>query len=439
MRVEAVVKCAIPDNTGWSRSINSILGGSWRISACKSGAGFRNCGQIESVEHRMCYASSMSIEILDADSIDRLPLTAGGSLDPASRYIASFVRNGPPSYVDNANVQMRALMIDRKVLPLVISERVDGNSNVCSAYAHYFEYALQELAKRYRRALFGLKPLRSLLGTVLRSGSIDRIVFVNNWLLTTNPSHGLSAAQIAALTAYLRQRYPDSAIVFRSVNPLADRVGLDALRTNRYRLIPSRRVYMLDTGSQRYLERSNTRDDLRRLRQTSYSIVSCPESLAPHASRIASLYRELYLGKYSLLNPQFNTDFISLTLNERFFTYRALIEDCRVDAFISYFERDGVMTGSLLGYDRQRPRNLGLYRLAFALMIAEAAKRKSLLNISAGGGDFKMLRGAVRVQECDAVYDRHLPARRRLLWAGIQMAAVGGGRWGNAIERESGL
>ncbi len=365
----------------------------------------------------------MSIEVLDADNVARLP-RPDGSPDPASCYIASFVRRGPRSYVDNANVRMDALVIDEKVLPLVISERVEGNSNVCSAYAHYFEYAFQELARRYRRVPSCLlKAPRSLLGALLRSGSIDRLVFVNNWLLTTNPSHGLSSAQIAALTAYLTRRYPDSAIVFRSVNPLADRPGLDALQTNGYRLVPSRRVYMLDTGSQRYLERSNVREDLRRLRQTSYSIVDRPEDLASHAPRIAALYRDLYLGKHSLLNPQFNTDFVSLTLEERFLTYRALIEDGRVDAFITYFVKDGLMTTSFLGYDLQRPRNLGLYRLAFALLITEAAQRKALLNISAGAGDFKMLRGAVPVQECDAVYDRHLPVPRRMLWAGIRMAA----------------
>jgi len=257
----------------------------------------------------------------------------------------------------------------------------------------------------------------------LRSGSIDRLVFVNNWLLTTNPSHGLSAAQIAALTAYLTRRYPESAIVFRSINPLADRPGLDALQTNSYGLVPSRRVYMLDTGSERYLERGNVREDLRRLRQTSYSIVDLAQDLAAHAPRIAALYRDLYIGKYSRLNPQFNTDFVSLTLEERFLTYRALIEDGRVDAFVSYFVKDGLMTSSLLGYDLQRPRNLGLYRMAIALLITEAAQRKALLNISAGVGDFKMLRGAAPVQEYDAVYDLHLPIRRRLLWAGIRMAA----------------
>ena len=92
----------------------------------------------------------MSIEVLDAVNVARLP-RLDGSPDPASCYIASLIKRGPASYVDNAKVRMEALVIDEKVLPLVISERVEGNSNVCSAYAHYFEYAFQELAKRYGR------------------------------------------------------------------------------------------------------------------------------------------------------------------------------------------------------------------------------------------------------------------------------------------------
>ncbi len=364
----------------------------------------------------------MSIEVLDAVNVAGVP-RFDGLPDPASCYIASLVKRGPVSYVDNAKVRMEALVIDEKVLPLVISERVEGNSNVCSAYAHYFEYAFQEFAKRYGRVPLGLlKAPRSLLGALLRSGSIDRVVFVNNWLLTTNPPHGLSSAQIAALTTYLTRRYPDYAIVFRSLNPLSDPRDLDALRANRYRLVPSRRVYLLDARNQRYLEHRDVRRDLGKLRKTQYSIVDIPEVIVPHVARMAALYRDLYLGKHSALNPQYNADFFALTLKDRFMTYRAFVEDGRIDAFVSYFIKDGVMTASLLGYDRNRPRRLGLYRLAFALLIEEAAKRKVLLNLSAGAGDFKMLRGAVPVQECDAVYDRHLPVHRRLPWACVRIA-----------------
>lgn len=363
----------------------------------------------------------MSIEVLDAVKLAGLP-SLDGPAGPATRFLTSMVKNGAVSYIDNANVRMEALMIDGKLLPLVISERIEGNSNVCSAYAHYIEYAFHELAGRYRRVPAGLlKAPRSLLGALLRSGSIDRIVFVNNWLLTTNPRHGLSSAQIAALTAYLPRRYPDSAIVFRSINPLTDRPGLDALRTNGYELIPSRRVYILDTRDARYLGHRDIKRDLGKLRKTCYSIVDIPEAIASHVKRMAVLYRDLYLGKYSPLNPQYNADYFTLTLKEGFLTYRAFVEDGRLDAFVSYFVEDELMTSSLLAHDRNRPRTSALYRLTFALLIEEAAKRKVPLNMSAGAGDFKLFRGAQLVQESDAVYDRHLPIARRLPWVTVNL------------------
>jgi hypothetical protein len=265
-----------------------------------------------------------------------------------------------------------------------------------------------------------------LFGALLRSASIDRIVYVNNWLLSTNPSHGLSAARIAELTSLLTRRYPDSAIAFRSNNATSDRPGFDALRANRYRFIPSRRVYMLDTSNPRYLERNNSHIDSAVLRNTAYSIVDDPSDLAPHAARFAALYRALYLDKYSRLNPQFNADFFSLILNRRFLSHRAFIKDGCVDAFISFLIEGRTIVGSVLAYDLDRRRRLGLYRMAVALMIAEAARRGALLNLSAGSGDFKMLRGAVPVQEYDAVYDRHLPAHRRFTWSCVASVAGAG-------------
>src|SRR3989441_11230474 len=80
------------------------------------------------------------------------------------------------------------------------------------------------------------------LGAALRTEGIDRVAFVNNWLLPTNPAPRLSAAEIAALTARLIAEYPDAAVVFRSVNPRLDPDGAAALRAEGYRLAPRRRV-----------------------------------------------------------------------------------------------------------------------------------------------------------------------------------------------------
>jgi hypothetical protein len=361
----------------------------------------------------------MSIEPVDAVTMAQ----SNGPSNPAERYLASLVEGGPARYIDNAKVRIEAVRIDAKLIPLVISEKsVAGNSNICSAYSHYVEYAFHELAERHRSVPVALlKAPESMLGTLLRSGSIDRTVFVNNWLFTTNPRHGLSAAQIADLTAYLAQRFPDSAIVFRSVNPVSDEPGLDALRTNRYRLIPSRRVYLLDAANQVYLEHRDARRDLGFLRRTQYSILDSPAAIVPHTERMAALYRDLYFTKHSPLNPQYNANFFARTLEDGFPTYRAFVQDGRIDAFVSYFIESELMTAALLAYDLSRPQKLGLYRLAFAFLIEEAAKRKVLLNMSAGAGGFKRFRGGRLVQECDAVYDLHLPWSRRLPWAALNL------------------
>jgi len=355
-----------------------------------------------------------SIETIDAEHLGRLP----SAVDPAICYLASLIKHGPSSYLGNAKVRMEAVLVDRKVLPLVISDGIEGNSNICSAYGHYHDYAMHEFARRFGAVPSGLlRAPRSLLGGLLRAGSIDRIVFVNNWLLSTNPRHGLSDAQVAALTTHLIHRYPEAAIVFRSINCRVDSRGFDALRANSYRFVPSRTVFMVDTASGDHCKRSNFHLDSAKLKKTSYSII---KPAAEHAARCAQLYNDLYIRKHSPLNPEFKSPFFALIFKAGFMSHRGFVKNGRVDAFFSYLVEDRLITACLLAYDLSLPRELALYRKMFALMIQEAAERKALVNLSAGVAEFKMLRGAVPVQEYDAVYDRHLPPRRRLPWLCLQ-------------------
>jgi hypothetical protein len=351
--------------------------------------------------------------------------------DSAARYLTTLVEAGAAACVDNARVRVEPLVVGDRVLPLVINDGTRGGSSVCSPYAHYLEYTLAELARRHPRLPpVALRALASPLAVLLRCGSIDRVVYVNNWLLATNPRPGLSAAEIEALTARLTARHPDSAIVFRSVNPALDPEGADALRANRYRLVRSRRVYLMDSRDP--APPRIRRRTVRLLERTPYAIVDAPEALAPHVPRLVALYRELYLGKHSPLNPRFTARFFQLTLADGLLTYRALVRDGRVDAFCAYFVTGGVMTAALLGYDRRLPTRLGLYRMAFALLLDAADGRGLVLNAGAGAGHFKLQRGAVPVEEYDAVYDHHLPARRRLAWTSLRL---GVGRLGVVLAR----
>ena len=218
------------------------------------------------------------------------------------------------------------------------------------------------------------------------------------------------------MTGALIAAQPDAAIVFRSVNPRTDGPFVEGLRESGYRLIRSRRVYLLDTVRGDHRRHDNFLIDEHLLARSPYAVLSGDRVLLAYTDRMAALYRDLYLDKYTRRNPQLNERFFSLTVGERFLSYRALEKDGRVDGFIAHFVRDGVMTAAVLGYDQRLPRKLGLSGQLYAIVVREATKQQLVLNLSGGAARFKEFRGALPEEEYGAIYDRHLPPSRRFAW-----------------------
>jgi len=359
----------------------------------------------------------------DSKTIHRLP--------DVSEYIRSLTCHGPSAYVDNARVTMKALRVDDVVLPIVINEPGYENSDVCSPYSHYVSYTREELVRRHPRiprAFFG--AVMGVFGGALAHCKLDKVVYVNNWLLTTNPHVPLTSEQMVQITVFLQERYPDHAIVHRSVNPYLHGAHHDALLASGYRMVKSRVVYLIDPRDESVNRRSDLKKDLSLLRRTPYSIVESGRIADSDVPRMVALYRALYLDKHSELNPQMGRRFFSLTLREGLLEYKALRRDGRIDAVRSYYVNHGVVTGAFVGYDQSLPLKVGLFRQLFALLFLEARERGALLNWSAGIAGFKTQRGAFPVTEYDAVYDRHLPARRRLGW---RLVGLEGRSWSSGL------
>ena len=251
------------------------------------------------------------------------------AIDIAGRYWRSVMHHGAKFYVENADLSIRALSIAGKIIPLVINQGKGHFSDICSPYSHYLMYTAEEEFRRRHSMPVGLAlPMLVFpLGMLLRCASIDRVVFINNWLFTTNPSPSLSRTQIHAATDLLLQEYPDFAIVIRSANSLLDQSLLMSLIENGYRLVRSRRVYIFDCASQHCLRHRNTQIDLKLLKNSPYCVIDCHKAPEKQIVRMAELYLDLYLTKYSRLNPHFTSDFFRLTLKENIFVYRALEKD----------------------------------------------------------------------------------------------------------------
>jgi len=338
-----------------------------------------------------------------------------------SPYVEALVRDGASVFLDNARVSVRALAVDDVVVPLVICEPGYANGDVCSPHTHYVLYTIEEFHKRHPLIpLWCVRVLASASAALFRGVAIDRVVYVNNWLFPTNPHQPFSSEQIEAVKRHLISRYPRHAIVFRTVNPRLHAEHSERLRACGFEMVKSRKIYLLDVDGPQFKERTNAKRDLRLLETSPYTVVGNERLRASDFPRLETLFRGLYLDKHSYLNPQFSRRFFEFMWRHDQLTYRALRKDGQIDGFVCFWVRGNLLTSAAMGYDVTTPRRLGLYRQVIALLIKEAQERKALLNMSAGAGRFKELRGAIPYAEYDAVYMRHLLPHRQIAWRLLQ-------------------
>ncbi|MBV9791835.1 MAG: GNAT family N-acetyltransferase, partial [Chloroflexi bacterium] len=290
-----------------------------------------------------------------------------------------------------------------------------------SPTTHYIDYAKREVElelheQRLLRTI--VPPLLDAFKPLLRWSRFERVVYVNNWLLSTNLYPPLDPATIQEIRDELIRRFPQHVIIFRSVNERLNAPLLHDLIALRFRPVFSRQVYIIDpaTEQQLYRKRKSIRRDILLSKRSEYQWLSA-EQLGPSDSeRLAELYADLYLHKYSFDNPQFNAAFVTAALHDGWLRIWALAHNGRIDGVLGYVERHGVMTTPLLGYDRAVSAKAGLYRLLSLKLLEEAEQHGFVLHLSSGAADFKRHRGGQPAIEYNLVYDRHCARRQRLPW-----------------------
>ena len=317
-------------------------------------------------------------------------------------------------WVENVQTEVRAVRWGESFVPLTINDTEWESSYVCSPYTAFVSYAREELAKLRSPALeTALGWLIGGLDLVLRQGRINRVVHVNNWLLSTNLYPPLGDPE--ALHHELRRDYPDHTLLFRSLNRVTNGALMDRLQTLGYRLIPSRQVYLFDFRRGDFREPKNFRWDERWLSSQSEYRVSPLE--VDDYPRAVELYNLLYLRKYSIHNPHFSRRLVELWHRSgalRMWGLRS--SQGRLDGVVGILQLDEVTTVPLVGYDTSLPPDLGLYRMLMSLALQDAREARLLLNLSAGAAHFKRIRGGQACLEYSAAYYRHLPWGRRLVW-----------------------
>jgi len=353
---------------------------------------------------------------------DPAALAADGSL--AARHVAAFRAAGTEGMIANAASEMWLLRHGPLRLPVSVDDGTHGRSYVSSPHSTYVLYARDEIA------LMGLGGLRHAaeavlagLAGLLRVSRLNRAVHLGNWMLSTNLHGNWDGTGIAAMRNLLARRYPDHFVILRSLDRWTSPALFNAVRADGWTLLPARQVWVTDDLAREWRVRNNAANDRRALARSGL-LVEEPDRLgAEDCARVAALYHQLYVGRYSAINPVFTPRFIAHSLESGLLRYRVLRDPAGpIMAFAALRNAGGIGTVPLMGYDTSRPQAEALYRIACYVASDLAQELGLRFHGSAGASQFKRNRGAHGVIEYMAVDGRHLSRPRR---AGLALLAAG--------------
>jgi hypothetical protein len=333
-------------------------------------------------------------------------------------FVEAAARAGSTVLVANLRTRLLGFTDGRAALPVSINTAEYGDAWVClphSVYALYLEAEIGRMPAGLARALGGAAT--SGLDALLRAAQVNRVVQLNSWLLSTNPEAGLDPSMAEAFRAAAIDAFPGHLLSIRGIRP-GGAVDPAALAAAGWRLIPSRRVWLVEDLARAWRPRRDVRRDLALLAAGPQRVETLERIGEDEAERIAALYRDLYLGRHGALNPAYGAAFVRLSHELGLIRYRVLRDpEGAICAFAGVMTSAGVVSTPLLGYDLKRPREAGLYRKAMAVSGLAAEEAGLPLHWSAGAAAFKRARGARPVMEHTAFWDRHLPPPRRAAMA----------------------
>ncbi|SFO71249.1 Acetyltransferase (GNAT) domain-containing protein [Mesorhizobium sp. NFR06] len=320
--------------------------------------------------------------------------------------------------IANLTTKVEAFEVAGRTFPLTLNDASEApNCYICCPSSAYIDYAIDETRNFAARPLLrrALKALIAACAPLVKASGLDRQAQVNNWLYSTNPVPLLDRPTVASLRSVLIARFPDRAIVIRSLNDIADAATVAALKVEGFRMLAARQIYIFaDRGAAPAMTHDMKRDRSR-LRATPFERVGNGDFTAADYARAETLYTMLYIDKYTPLNPHYTARYIAEMHRRGIISLAGLRRPGgELVAVTGLFENGATLTQPIVGYDTSLPVGEGLYRMTMAMAQDHATARGLFFNMSAGAAEFKRRRGAVAAIEYNAVYAGHLPLRRRV-------------------------
>lgn len=334
----------------------------------------------------------------------------------ARRYVSAFDAAGSTAYIRNLQTTVTCHRWGDACLPMTINNGEPQKTFVCSPWVGYIDYIKEELARFPNPAIVPI--LRTVIGCVARvlaHAKIDRVVHINNWMMSTNLLPDIDSSLVPGQTRQLRLRFPNHFLAIRSLTRRHHPQLIAWLLAEGWVLMPSRQIFIADDIKLQMTRRRDLKRDEMLWHGSGFRYEELETVGEADAERIAALYARLYLKKYSYLNPTYTADFI--VMSHQIGMIRYLVHRDRkgiIQSFAGFHRFAAHGTVPLMGYNTDLERTAGLYRLGFHAGTRYAAEHRLSFNMSSGATAFKISRGATAEIEYTAFYFRHLPLARRL-------------------------
>jgi hypothetical protein len=363
------------------------------------------------------------ILIYQKENIDELVWEKYENGQKAKDYFYPLMIHSTSTYIRNVQTEVKILAIDHLLIPFTINHQEYENSYVCSPYNHYITYAKEEVSMLKKPLLEkALKVVIDIVGLVTKLVKINQVIYLNNWLISTNLSPSLNENQIERIKNKLLTLYPNHLLGYRSMNECLNKEMIGTFETSGFLKLPSRFVYI---STPEVLERAKkkVRNTLRRdqqlLNNPSVEVIGHEDFTREDLQKAGNLYRQLYLDKYSYHNPQFTEEYIKKTHETHSLHYMGVKVDGVLEGVMASKIINGVMANPIVGYNTALPLELGLYRMIRFLALQESIKHQRYYHQSAGVGRYKYDRGALGFPEYTMIYCNHLSGSTRIFWKAL--------------------
>ncbi|WP_338786536.1 hypothetical protein [Metabacillus sp. FJAT-53654] len=360
------------------------------------------------------------VKLYDAKNIDSIEWSTKKDGHLIRNYFEILMKDGINKYIENIETEIYLLEIDDILLPISLNQKEFTNSYVVSPYTHYISYAKEELWELGNKRLEAfLSYIIEGIGFLLRKSNINKVVVVNNWLLSTNLYPSLTSDQIKKMTDFLTNQFPQHTILMRSINETLHNQMISSFNSEGYKRIMSRSIYLFDPSIPlTKKQRKALNQDKKLLEKFNYQIRDIQSG---DFQKVEELYNQLYIDKYSINNPQFTEHFFKNAAIHNTLQFKLVLKEAKVIGVIGYFVRGGVLTTPILGYEIKREKEAGLYRVLSMLITKEIIDKNYMGHRSAGAGSFKRKRGSVQGIEYTYYYNKHLSFKSMLAWNSLKM------------------